>query len=70
MPIPSPKNIVGRVQLCIGWGGGGELQEKFEKDALFYELGITGKYEHYLTLPKTFFRDCRRRSYKLVKAID
>ena len=35
-PIPSPKNIVGRVQLCIGWGGR-ELQEKFEKDALFYE---------------------------------
>ena len=41
-PFPHPTNNVGRVypeffsefQLCIGWGEG-ELQENFEKDALF-----------------------------------
>ena len=41
-PYPHPTNYVGRVypeffsefQLCIGWGEG-ELQENFEKDALF-----------------------------------
>ena len=41
-PSPHPTNNVGRVypeffsefQLCIGWGEG-ELQENFEKDALF-----------------------------------
>ena len=43
-PLPSTTNNVGRVypeffsefQLCIGWGEG-ELQENFEKGALFYE---------------------------------
>ena len=41
-PSPHPTNNVGHVypeffsefQLCIGWGEG-ELQENFEKDALF-----------------------------------
>ena len=41
-PLPHPTNNVGRVypeffsefQLCIVWGKG-ELQENFEKDALF-----------------------------------
>ena len=41
-PSPHPTNNVGRVypeffcefQLCIGWGEG-ELQENFQKDALF-----------------------------------
>ena len=70
-PIPSPQNNVGRVQLCIGWGGG-RTARKVRKGCtvLWGNPGIKGKYEHYLTLPKTFFRDCRRRSYKLVKAID
>ena len=49
-PLPSPhkqrwthvSKISSEFQLCIGWGGEGELQQNFEKDALFWEG--TGKW--------------------------
>ena len=54
-------------QLCILWGGGGgvvgkegELQENFEKEAIFYEgtQKITEKYNYCVTVPRTFVHDC------------
>ena len=50
-------------QLCIRWGRvgkEGQLQENFEKEALFYEgtQKITEKYKYCFTVPRTFVHDC------------
>ena len=64
-PLPSPhkqfwtsvSRIFSEFQLCIGCGEG-ELQENFEKDALFRgNREITEKYEYCSTVPRTFFQD-------------
>ena len=66
-PLPSPHKqcwtLVSRIfsefQLCIGWGEG-ELQENFEKDALFLRgiREMTEKYEYCSSVPRTFVQDC------------
>ena len=65
-PLPSPhkqcwtrvSRIFSEFQLCIGCGEG-ELQENFEKDALFRgNREMTEKYEYCSTVLRTFVQDC------------
>ena len=66
-PSPHPTNnwcwtsvsrIFSEFQLCIGCGEG-ELQENFEKDALFRgNREMTEKYEYCSTVLRTFVQDC------------
>ena len=46
-------------QICIGWGEG-ELQENFEKDAVFLRgiREMTEKYEYCSSVARTFVQDC------------
>ena len=66
-PLPSPykqpwtrvSRILSKFQLCIGWGEG-ELQENFQKDAVFFRENreMTEKYEYCSTVLGTFVQDC------------
>ena len=62
-PLPSPHKQswirVSSIFFCMGWGKG-ELQENFEKAALFYEM--TEKYEYCITVARTFVHDCHKGS--------
>ena len=43
-------------QLCIGWGEG-ELQQNFEKDALFYEGAQNDRRKTSIAVPRTSVND-------------
>ena len=67
-PSPHPTNNIGPMfpeffrqsQLCIGWGEG-ELQENFEKDALFHDSLCTNN----LFSPQIFTEGRRESVYRL-----
>ena len=48
---------------CIGWGGGRELQENFEKGALFYEGTQKLLKSVNTTLLSQGLQDCRSITY-------
>ena len=77
-PFPSPhkqcwmrlSRISSEFQLYIGQGER-DLQENYEKDALFYEgtCRITEKYEYCITVPRTFVHDCQNHGFWRKKSV-